>query len=188
MKRIILSTAILAAILALLSCGEEGDVTGNYFPNKDQSEWHYSCQYGTLIAKFNGTANHSTLGSLQVLETYYDSYPGDFYYLLVNSEGVTAYRYLDDTNYRWEAIKYPLENGKSWDWTINADLYTATVTSINETVGTPLRTFTNCIVIEYRINGELDGVAYLASDVGAVRLLIGELEWADLKLTYYTIP
>lgn len=189
MRKILALTGILLLVLMMISCDGDGGGTTNYFPTTNLSLWNYddilnvTTQSGDRSYRLNGTANHNTQGSLQVLEVYYNGTYDHSLYLKANSNEVSWYFDLTSDEH-FELIQYPLTVGKTWNWTRMGFTATAVVQA-EESQTVPAGTFSNCMKIEYYIDGDLANTMWFAPNVGMVRDYISGY---DYRLFEYNIP
>jgi len=185
-------TALAILSILLIACEKTGGGGGtNYFPNKDQTVWTFTDDYGNyydITYKLNGTINHSTAGEVQIINVTSGDQTWDVY-LKVTTSGVTLYFDLDSDD-RWELLHYPIKVNDTWSWTSGGYNWSAKV-EVEEKVQTPAGEFTS-LKISYKIEDSQSDIVWFNSGKGWVRDLYTDPEDPsynyDFKLKSFNQP
>jgi hypothetical protein len=219
MKRLLISLIPTIVILSIfvVACDKKGEGGGDeFYPTPDGAKWLYNIsgmggyssdsqnsnfgllniisdyattQQDQIYLRINGTAQHQTAGTVDVLEASPDdSEYVIFYYIYVDENEGRWYYYLDDDTH-WLLLKFPLTSGKTWNFDLYGATYTATIIG-EESVTVPAGTFENCIKIEYSEEGIVVDRIWFSADVGMVRVneITEDMSYMDMQLLSYNIP
>jgi len=219
MKRLLISLIPTIIILSIfvVACDKKGEGGGEeFYPTPDGATWTYSIsltgdylsdsensnfgllniisnyattQQSQTTMRINGTDQHQTAGTVDILEASVDDSPFIIVYYIFIDENEGRWYYALDDDTHWLLLKFPLTSGKTWDF----DLYGSTVTAKiigEESVTVPAGTFKNCIKIEYSQEGIVGDRIWFSADVGMVRIneITEDMSYMDLQLLSYNIP